>query len=78
MISWESISWRSGMYITIKWLESEIWATWILNGYCYIFCIQTRHEKGHIGISWKYQRFCTAFIHVIVADSSKGVCLYSG
>ena len=25
-------------------------------------------------ISWRYQRFCREFIHVIFADSSKGVC----
>ena len=25
-------------------------------------------------VCWRYQRFCKAFIHVIFADSSKGVC----
>ena len=39
MISWAPTNWRSGMYITIDWMESEIWALWILNGCCYIFCI---------------------------------------
>jgi hypothetical protein len=27
-----------------------------------------------VPICWRYQRFCRAFIHVIFADSSKGVC----
>ena len=45
VISWASINWRSGMYITIDWIESEIWALWILNGYCYIFCISKPGRK---------------------------------